>query len=163
MVDVYATESDRAAAILAVSFVENRITDLLLQFMVERPKVADMFEGDRPLATLSAKISLAFALGLLPPNVHADLGLLRKLRNQFAHSDVAVQFSDSPARDWCSALSLVSPDSSVAVKSASLVKPRGQFLMTVAATTYYLQQICSALQNGTMQRCVAPSPVRLMQ
>jgi hypothetical protein len=72
MVDTYRNESDRAAAILATSFVDNTLRRLLLEYMVEHPKITALFEGDRPLATFSSRITLAFGLGMLRHDTYTD-------------------------------------------------------------------------------------------
>ncbi len=104
MVDTYRSESDRAAAVLATSFLDNTLRSLLLAYMVEDPKVGGLFEGDRPLATFSARVTVAFGLGLLSPDRFSDLELIRRIRNQFAHSEEAISFDTSPIREWCAAL-----------------------------------------------------------
>jgi DNA-binding MltR family transcriptional regulator len=164
MVDVYAKESDRAAAILAASFLDNTLRELLLAKMVDHPKVTALFEGDRPLATFSAKTSLAFGLALLRPNVYTDLELIRKIRNHFAHSEGDVSFRVSPVRDWCAGLSMVNPQSGVAVESViANPDPRAQFLMTVAGTTVYLHAMADGFRNGPLKRCVLPASAATMQ
>jgi DNA-binding MltR family transcriptional regulator len=164
MVDVYAKESDRAAAILAASFLDNTLRELLQAKMVDHPKVTALFEGDRPLATFSARTSLAFGLGLLRPNVYADLELIRKIRNHFAHFEGDVSFRVSPVRDWCAELSMVKPQSGVAVESVMMTSdPRVQFLMTVAGTTVYLDRMADGFRKGPLRRCVVPASRATMQ
>jgi hypothetical protein len=51
MVDLFQKESDRAAAILAASFLDNTLRKLLLAHFVDHSQVTERFEGDRPLST----------------------------------------------------------------------------------------------------------------
>jgi hypothetical protein len=157
MVDWYASGSNRAAGILATSFLDNLLETLLLAHLVDDQKVRDLFEGDRPLATFSARISLAFAIGYIPPNVYADLSLLRKIRNHFAHSAEQVSFEDGRIRDWCGALSTVRKDSPMLVKLVADSKAREQFLFTIGGITVYIEGFLNGLRNGPLQRCIAPA------
>lgn len=159
--DIYRGETDRAAGTLGASFMDNCLEDLLLTFLVDDPKIREMFDGDRPLATFSARISLAFALGLLPPNVVADLTLIRKIRNHFAHSAVAVAFSEPPVSDWCRAFSMVRRDSEVFAPATAEMAPREQFLVTIACIAHYLQHMLGGVRAGQVARCVAPPLIRL--
>jgi len=161
MADTYAQESDRAAAVLGGSFVETMLLDLLRAYLVADPKVEELFEGDRPLATFSARINVAFALGLLPPNLYSDLNLVRHIRNHFAHHPNATSFNVSPARERCGALSIVRVDSGQAVEDAKNWPPRQQFVTTIAGFSVYCDHMLNGLRTGKVARCVAPPPVRL--
>ena len=48
-----------------------------------------LFDGTGALATFSAKIDIAYAFGLIGTQERADLHIIRKIRNDFAH---AVQY-----------------------------------------------------------------------
>src|ERR1041384_5909756 len=79
-------ESDRAAVILGAAKI-----DALLCAMIEsalRPVTSgedDLLEGDAPLSTFSARIRVAYRLGLIDADFAKLLHVLRKLRNSFAH------------------------------------------------------------------------------
>ncbi len=81
------TESDRALAIVAFSFVDEQLKDLLIRAMdlttVGGPD--PLFGSLGPLATASARLKLAAALRWIHPDVYHDLDLIRKIRNEFAH------------------------------------------------------------------------------
>ncbi|RTL93071.1 hypothetical protein EJV44_16815 [Ancylobacter aquaticus] len=47
-----------------------------------------------PLGTLSARISASYALGLLTDSQFKDLGILRKIRNEFSHTWKPISFKD---------------------------------------------------------------------
>jgi DNA-binding MltR family transcriptional regulator len=55
----------------------------------------DLFDPERPLGTFSAKIALAYRLGLLEDHVEKALHLVRKVRNDFAHATTKVNLSES--------------------------------------------------------------------
>lgn len=163
MAEVYSNETDRAAAILASSFIDEQLERLLIALLVDDSRVREMFEGDRPLAAFSARVNFAFSIGLLPLNVYADLNLIRKIRNDFAHSATAVSFDLPPARDRCAALSVVKSDSGTFIEVAARSKPRDQFLLAIVGTNVYLQHVLGGLQNGALKRFAVPPTVRMLQ
>lgn len=53
----------------------------------------EIFEGkNAPLGTLSAKIDISCALGLITPEQRTTLNNIRKVRNAFAHADTFIYF-----------------------------------------------------------------------
>ena len=51
-----------------------------------------LFDGYGPLASLSAKSDIAFALGIVDKATHSKLAVVRKVRNKFAHSASIITF-----------------------------------------------------------------------
>jgi hypothetical protein len=45
-----------------------------------------LFDGYGPLSTFSSKIDLAYALNLTTSGVHANLIIIKRIRNKFAHT-----------------------------------------------------------------------------
>jgi len=88
-------EGDRAAAILVVTHIEDDLA-LTLRSRLRRDltpaEEAALFYGDAPLATLSAKIKMAYALGAYGPKTRDDLNIFREIRNAFAHSRRTLEF-----------------------------------------------------------------------
>jgi hypothetical protein len=60
--------------------------------IVERKKVDPLFERDGALSTFYGNIHLAFALDLINQAVRDDLEIIRRVRNQFAHSVLPLTF-----------------------------------------------------------------------
>jgi hypothetical protein len=89
-------EGERAAVVVGAARLELALERLLTRSMQLHPGGSDnLFDPDRPLGTFSAKISLAFRLGLLDKKVESALQLVRKIRNDFAHSVSAASLADS--------------------------------------------------------------------
>lgn len=78
-------ESDRGAVLIGVSYLEYALEKLLRNAM---PSPDDqLFKGSSaPLSSLASKIDVANAFGLISSNIARNLHLLRKVRNQVAHS-----------------------------------------------------------------------------
>jgi DNA-binding MltR family transcriptional regulator len=53
---------------------------------------ARLFDGYGPISTLAAKADIAYALNLLNDEDYADLQIIRKIRNEFAHSREVMGF-----------------------------------------------------------------------
>lgn len=97
-------ESDRSIAIIATSLLDLQLEEMLSNTMLDHKEVPSFFQGYAPLASLSAKASLAFFLGFIPMDIFNDLTYVRKIRNVFAHSFEELDFSRSPVSDLVSNL-----------------------------------------------------------
>lgn len=82
-----ATESERAAVVLGAAKL-----DSLLELLLKRCLLPcsggkdDLLDTERPLGTFSARISVAYRLGLIDKDFEYSLQVIRKIRNSFAHS-----------------------------------------------------------------------------
>lgn len=95
-----AKESDRSAVILGAARLDVSLERLLKSIMSHHPGGQDnLFDPDRPLSSLSAKIALAYRLGLITNNVEHALQMVRKIRNDFAHSIEDASLADAPHKD----------------------------------------------------------------
>ena len=54
-----------------------------------------IFDSNGPLSTFSAKIKLAYSLGLIDRSSFEDLETVRRIRNRFAHTPKQVEFIGS--------------------------------------------------------------------
>jgi DNA-binding MltR family transcriptional regulator len=94
---------------MAAAFIEDKITQLLETYMVQNKTIQKkIFGGNGALATFSSKIDISFLLGLIPKNIYEDLGILRKLRNDFAHNAKSITFQTDYIKDRCTKLQVVS-------------------------------------------------------
>lgn len=100
--DLLAERSARPLVIVGASKVDDLLFEVLRSFLL--PKIAnardrdELLEGDRPLATFSARIKVCRRLGLIDETLYTTLDRLRDLRNLSAHS-VAFDATKSPVRD----------------------------------------------------------------
>lgn len=100
----YAEPSDRAIAIVGPAFLDMLLSDILREFMIDDPKeVEKLLQPEGPLGTYGSRVRACYCLGLIGPIVTADLQLVGKIRNQFAH-DLQASFSDQKISNWCRAL-----------------------------------------------------------
>jgi hypothetical protein len=61
----------------------------------------DLFEERGPLSDFASKIQVGYAMGLFGPKTKQDLGLIREIRNAFAHSLALISFDTKEIADVC--------------------------------------------------------------
>lgn len=96
--DMFEKESDRAAAVLAASYLEAVLEEVLRTWLPPNPAVVDAFFDPLQsgfLSTLSAKKNMAYALGLVSTADRKDLQVVANVRNFFAHHVLDADSLDS--------------------------------------------------------------------
>jgi len=100
----YDEASDRAVAIVGPAFLDTLLTEALTNFLVDDEKeVNKLLQPDGPLGTYGSRVTACYCLGLIGERVKADLRLVGKIRNRFAH-DLRATFADQQIQSWCRAL-----------------------------------------------------------
>ena len=90
-----AHESERAAVVMGVALTDESLESTLLKLLLPaKSKKDDLFDPDRPIGSFGAKIRLAHRLGLIDDEFCSALDMLRKIRNDFAHSSDHKSLSD---------------------------------------------------------------------
>lgn len=93
-------EGERALVIGGGARIDVALEHLLKAVTHPCPGGQDnLFDPDRPLGTLSAKIAAAHRFGLLEHNVERTLQMIRKIRNDFAHATTPITLSESAHRN----------------------------------------------------------------
>src|SRR5260221_5494128 len=77
-----------SAVLLGAAIADQQLQDAILTRMrkLSRKLENEHFTGYGPLSSLSAKIALAYALGLVDATAHKRLTVARQIRNKFAHA-----------------------------------------------------------------------------
>jgi DNA-binding MltR family transcriptional regulator len=91
------TESDRGCILVAASALSVFLEEMLKLALVAEPHalkhaIKPLFEPMGPLATFSAKIKLAYGLGLINKSDFTDLEKIRKIRNIASHEHSTMTF-----------------------------------------------------------------------
>ena len=98
-------ETDRGLALAASAYLAAELHKLLTAHLVQHDDALDsLFGRYGPLASFSASVDLAFAVGLLSEKARRDLHLIRKIRNIFAHDPAVRGFADSDIASRCAEL-----------------------------------------------------------
>jgi hypothetical protein len=132
----FGKESDRACVILAASMLEEVLESLLRSRLVPIAASDDpLFDGaNAPISTFSAKIDLAYRIGMVSLDVARNLHLIRKIRNNFAHNVAGCSFEDGAVRnrvlELCRALPIL--DANPGMRAKLVPGPRGDFELVVS-------------------------------
>jgi DNA-binding MltR family transcriptional regulator len=79
-------ESDRGAALVAASMLDERLEQILSAFFIESAAAKDLVSGfNAPLGTFSSRALAAASLGLIQENEFKEITIIRKIRNEFGH------------------------------------------------------------------------------
>jgi hypothetical protein len=86
-------ESDRGAALIACDYLDHLMETFIdskmnhNKTMGPRPtRISDkLLKYPGPLSTAASRVDLAHVLGWIGPDMYADLSIVRKVRNRFAH------------------------------------------------------------------------------
>ena len=65
---------------------------------INKKLAKQLFEDFRPLGSFAAKIDLAHALDITSDSVYAELQKIRKIRNEFAHSEQILSLDVEPMK-----------------------------------------------------------------
>jgi DNA-binding MltR family transcriptional regulator len=86
---------ERGLVLALAAFAEEALGDLIEAFLIPGDPAKQLLEGfNAPLGTFSARIKMAYSVGLITKRQHADLDQLRRIRNEFAHNWEPMSFND---------------------------------------------------------------------
>ena len=137
---------DRSCALVLAAYLDQCLEVLLSHaFPNQQTSCNAVFGDQRALGTFASKIDLAFFLNLIPESFQQDLHLIRKIRNQFAHSLHGEAFSKSPNKDRC--LSLTTPrdyptGTDKTIAEMCRLEPRELFVFTGSVLASTLESFC---------------------
>lgn len=117
-------QTDRGTAIIAAALLEHHLDEAIQARLTPLNSVLmdNLFGSRGSLGGFQAKIDMAFALGLYTKDAHRDLNTIRKIRNRFAHTPIALDFHDMELKKL--ALSLMQGQMS------ERKEPRDRFMVT---------------------------------
>lgn len=100
MVNLFHNSDDRSAAIVAASYLEEQLKLAILGHFpnfttLNKEDKKNLTSGNGPLSTFSARISMAYLLGLINQEQYNELNLIRKIRNGFAHKLDEITFDSN--------------------------------------------------------------------
>lgn len=94
-----ASGSDRGIVLTCSAMLYELLARLLLAFFVDDPAATRIVrDNNGALGTFSARIETAYALGLISQDLRTRLNIVRRIRNEFAHS-FAATFNDQSIAD----------------------------------------------------------------
>jgi mannitol operon repressor len=134
----FQSETDRGAALVGAAMIDQKLADTLRSFFVVGKTVKTVTElldsGTAPLGTFSARIKAAYALGLIDDVELTECDLIRKIRNEFAHTIHGTTFAEPKIMTLCDRLQSDVPGGRETFKD----NPRGMFINAVILTVMCL-------------------------
>jgi hypothetical protein len=104
-VDELKRETDRGLPLVAAALIDDRLTETLRAFFCEIPCASKLLDAaNAPLGTLSSRTEACLALGLIDDFEYTELGLIRRIRNEFAHAKHGISFASPRIQGLCSSL-----------------------------------------------------------
>ncbi|MEA1015140.1 hypothetical protein [Sphingosinicella sp. LY1275] len=98
-------ESDRGLALVGAALIDEKLKETLRAFFVEGKVASKLLDqGNGTLGSMSTRIDLCNVLGLLDDYERREIDLLRKIRNEFAHSIHGLTFKSGRVAGLCSSL-----------------------------------------------------------
>lgn len=95
-------ESDRGAALVAASMLDNRLAEILRNFFLESEAAEELLSGfNAPLGTFASRALATYSLGLIEKNEFKEITIIRKIRNEFGHAWQPVSFETGRVADLC--------------------------------------------------------------
>jgi hypothetical protein len=88
---------DRHAAICCAAAIEHALKKAISLYLAKDADLKAVFEEypNAPLSSFAARTTLARALGIINDRDEADLVVIRRIRNTFAHSVLPISFGDA--------------------------------------------------------------------
>jgi hypothetical protein len=150
--------NDRAIAILGPVYLDEYLREYLESVLIaEKGFAEEIFGLEKPLGSFSARIKMAYALGLLSKEIYKDLNTIRNIRNIFAHGLHEASFEHADIKALCQ--SLIVPRQAIpAVKQNP--EARGMYVVSVIQV---LQYLFLKINNSDKQRFTVPDDIALIQ
>lgn len=104
-------ETDRGAALVGGALIDSRLKRILTSHFIDHKISKQLLEGAiAPLGSLNSRLKLCYSLGLITELEYKECNYIRKIRNEFAHQEHGLKFTDSPVREFTSNLKANTPD-----------------------------------------------------
>jgi DNA-binding MltR family transcriptional regulator len=140
IVELFSSLDDRPTAIVATSFLEDFLRIAIAYKFARFPSESEfgnLFAGYGPLATLSAKIMIAYNLNVISAETRHDFGIIKDIRNTFSHTYLPISFKTDKISTKCNNLKLttdIKPPLSKHIKDDS----RGRYIKSVVTIMSFL-------------------------
>jgi DNA-binding MltR family transcriptional regulator len=167
----------RAAGVLWPALIERRIDKLFdYGFRPDKTVWNELFQPSGALGNYAVKVRLAYMLGWFAKDFYDDLLILAKIRNRFAHSIEAKDFTDQHISGWLKNMKsfqmlpgmlerfkarAAKPDASRDEKAAAYVlanvvaDPQSSFRQCISMMLHQLDR-CSANMHANLEK-LAPN------
>lgn len=152
-------ETDRGLALVSASLIDEKLYRTLKAYFCEGKASEQLLKhGTSPLGTFSARTDACFALGLIDDFEYREIVLVRKIRNEFAHSIHGITFKEEKIAGLCSSLESDLPKGA----GYSTTDPRFRYTNSVISlvSRIYYRPEWVAKEKRTIKTWVEPDQVR---
>ena len=99
-------ETDRGLALVSAAVIDEKLAQTLAAFFQDDGEIAQRILGVDPrreaaLSSFSARADAAFALGLIERREYDEIGIVRRIRNEFAHARHGLRFETPEIAKLC--------------------------------------------------------------
>ncbi|WP_316674772.1 MltR family transcriptional regulator [uncultured Tolumonas sp.] len=106
-------ETDRGLPLVGAALIDEKLHKTLESFFVDSKSSKKLLtDPNAPLGTFSAKIEACYSLALIDQFEYQEIGLIRKIRNEFAHARHGLSFESEKIKGLCTSLKSPLPDNS---------------------------------------------------
>lgn len=152
-------ETDRGLPLVGAALIDDRLTETLRSFFCELPSASKLLDDvNAPLGIFSSRTEARYALGLIDDFEYAEIGLVRRVRNEFAHAKHGVSFLSPRIQGLCSSLKSDLPEGA----DYPLNDPRFRFTNAVVALVLRLYHRAAwvALERRKQKAWVDPNATK---
>lgn len=145
--ELYHARNDRSRVLIAIAVLEQALEDVLrLHFRkMNKEEERRLFDFEASLGTLSNKIYMAYALGMIDRSDVRELNALREIRNAFAHSRRITDFDTPEVAAYCEFLKIpTDPPPPDGLQMTPRLKFIGAFVSYLGIFTGYQQRFSLA-------------------
>jgi len=104
-------ETDRGAALVGAALIDSRLERLLCSHLAVEEMADELIcSNNAPLGTFSSRIKMGYALGLITELEFRESEIIRRVRNEFAHSVHGLDFKGQKVAALCRNLKSNTPD-----------------------------------------------------
>ncbi len=165
ILDVLNTETELACVLIGTSYIDQCLSEILREYFIAKSKTVNKILDSRGLlGTISAKIDLAYSLGLISKPVKCDLDIIIEIRNSFAHSHEKIHFESRKIKELIDKLEYLKiQDEEQTLKNSESPKelnytyilktPRYRFKTTIALISSKL--VLAAFGTKHREECIA--------
>jgi mannitol operon repressor len=142
LLEVAREESDRGSVLIHASMLDDMLAQIVNAYLISDPETEALTDGfNAPIGTFSARILMAFSLGTISKEEYRELNLIRKVRNDFAHS-IEASFADARIAARCYELTFAAmPYGEVKVNARGrFITAASALILTLVNRAHYVRQ-----------------------
>lgn len=104
-------ETNRGLPLVGAALIDEKLLNTLESFFVEGKSSSKLLSApNAPLGTFSSRIDACYSLALIDKFEYQEIGIIRKIRNEFAHAKHGLSFENEKIKGLCSSLQSPLPE-----------------------------------------------------